>query len=43
MQALLIKAQKDPDAQSAELVFEWPAKGEQSVPTPPLAGGGAKK
>ena len=43
LQALLIKAQKDPDAQSAELVFEWPAKGEQSVPTPPPAGGGAKK
>lgn len=42
MQALLIKAQKDPEAQSAEIVFEWPAKGELSVPAPP-PGGGAKK
>lgn len=42
LQSLLIKAQKDPDAQSAELVFEWPAKGELSVPTLP-PGGGAKK
>lgn len=42
LQALQIKAQKDPDAQHAEIVFEWPAKGELSVP-PPKAGGGAKK
>ena len=42
LQALQIKAQKDPEAQAAEIVLEWPAKGEQSVPTPP-AGGGAKK
>ena len=42
LQALLIKAQKDPEAQSAEIVFEWPAKGELSVPAPP-PGGGAKK
>ena len=42
LQSLLIKAQKDPDAQSAELVFEWPAKGELSVPALP-PGGGAKK
>lgn len=42
LQALLIKAQKDPEAQSAEIVLEWPAKGEQSVSAPP-SGGGAKK
>ena len=42
LQALQIKAQKDPEAQSAEIVLEWPAKGEQSVPAPP-SGGGAKK
>ena len=42
LQALQIKAQKDPEAQAAEIVLEWPAKGEQSVPTPP-SGGGAKK
>lgn len=42
LQALQIKAQKDPEAQSAEIVLEWPAKGELSVPAPPQ-GGGAKK
>ena len=42
LQALQIKAQKDPEAQSAEIVLEWPAKGELSVPAPP-PGGGAKK
>ena len=42
LQSLQIKAQKDPEAQSAEIVFEWPAKGEMSVPAPP-PGGGAKK
>ena len=42
VQALQIKAQKNPEAQSAEIVLEWPAKGELSVPTPP-PGGGAKK
>ena len=41
LQALQIKAQKDPEAQSAEIVLEWPAKGELSVPPPPK--GGAKK
>ncbi len=41
LQSLLIKAQKDPDAQLAEFVLEWPAKGEQSVAAPPA--GGAKK
>lgn len=42
LQALQIKAQKDPEAQSAEIVFEWPAKGEvRHVALPP--GGGAKK
>lgn len=41
VQSLQIKAQKDPEAQSAEIVFEWPAKGELSVQ--PKAGGGAKK
>lgn len=42
LQALQIKAQKDPDAQSAEIIFEWPAKGELSRVAPP-PGGGAKK
>ena len=43
VQALQIKAQKNPEAQAAEIVLEWPAKGELSVvPTPP-PGGGAKK
>ena len=42
LQSLLIKAQKEPDAQSAELVLEWPAKGELSVPAPPSGGGGKK-
>ena len=42
LQALLIKAQKEPDAQSAEIVLEWPAKGELSVPAPPSGGGGKK-
>lgn len=41
LQSLLIKAQKDPDAQLAEFVLEWPAKGEQSVAAP--SAGGAKK
>lgn len=41
VQALLIKAQRDPDAQSAEIVFEWPAKGEAPVAAavPPPKGG----
>ena len=42
LQALQIKVQKEPEEQSAELVLEWPAKGELSVPAPP-SGGGAKK
>ena len=42
LQALQIKSQKDPEAQSAEIVLEWPAKGELSVPSP-QPGGGAKK
>lgn len=42
LQALLIKAQKEPDAQSAEIVLEWPAKGELSVLAPPSGGGGKK-
>ena len=42
LQSLQIKAQKDPEAQSAEIVLEWPAKGELSVPAP-QPGGGAKK
>jgi len=42
LQALQIKAQKDPEAQSAEFVFEWPAKGELSVPAS-SPGGGAKR
>jgi Tfp pilus assembly protein PilO len=42
LQALQIKAQKEPEEQAAEIVLEWPAKGEQSVPAPP-PGGGAKK
>ena len=42
LQALQIKVQKEPEEQAAELVLEWPAKGELSVPAPP-SGGGAKK
>ena len=42
LQALQIKAQKDPEAQAAEIVLEWPAKGELSVPTPPSKGGAKK-
>jgi Tfp pilus assembly protein PilO len=40
LQALNIKAQRTPEVQSAELVFEWPAKGALSVP---VASGGVKK
>ena len=40
LQALSIKAQKTPETQSAEIVFEWPAKGALSVPAAP---GGAKR
>ena len=39
VQSLLIKAQKDPEAQSAEIVFEWPAKGEMPVAAPQPKGG----
>jgi len=44
VQALLVKAQKSPDAQSVELVLEWPAKGEllPSAPVPPPVGGKKK-
>ena len=42
LQALQIKAQKDPEAQSAEVVLEWPAKGELSVPAAPPKGGAKK-
>ncbi len=42
LQALQIKAQKDPEAQSAEIVLEWPAKGELSMPAPPPRGGAKK-
>lgn len=42
LQALQIKAQKDPEAQSAEIVLEWPAKGELSVPAAPPKGGAKK-
>lgn len=38
LQSFQIKAQRDPEVQSAEMVFEWPAKGE----TPQLAGGAKK-
>lgn len=37
LQALSIKVQRTPETQSAEMVFEWPAKGALSVP------GGAKR
>ena len=43
LQSLLIKAQKDPDAQTAEIVFEWPAKGEAPAAVTPPPKGGAKK
>ena len=35
LQALNIKAQRTPEAQTAEIVFEWPAKGALSVPAAP--------
>jgi len=38
LQALTIKAQRTPEAQTAEIVLEWPAKGALSVP----AGGGKR-
>ncbi len=37
LQALNIKVQRTPEAQSAEIVFEWPVKGKLS--TPPAPGG----
>ena len=40
LQALNIKTQRTPEVQSAEIVFEWPAKGALSVPVVP---GGVKK
>lgn len=40
LQALTVKTQRNPEAQSAEMVFEWPVKGALSAPPAP---GGARK
>jgi len=40
LQALNIKVQNTPEVQSAEIVFEWPAKGALSTPVAP---GGVKR
>ena len=40
MQSLTINTQRDPEVQSAEIVFEWPVKGALAVPVLP---GGARK
>ena len=40
LQALNIKVQRTPEAQLAEIVFEWPAKGALSTPAAP---GGVKR
>lgn len=42
LQALTIKAQQDPAAQLATLVFEWPVKGALSRTVPAPAKGGAQ-
>jgi len=39
MQSFTIKAQQDPEAQSATIVFEWPAKGALSRTVPQAKGG----
>ena len=38
LQSLNIKAQRTPEEQSAEIVFEWPVKGALSVPAAPVGG-----
>ena len=40
LQSLTIKVQRDPDVQSADIVFEWPVKGALSVQAVP---GGARR
>ena len=42
LEAFSLKTQKDPDKQSATIVFEWPIKGENTAAAKP-AKGGAKK
>lgn len=42
LEAVVLKVQKDPDTQTAELVFEWPIKGENVAPAAAV-NGGAKK
>ena len=41
LEAFSLKTQKDPDNQSATLVFEWPIKGENTAAA--VAKGGVKK
>ena len=43
LEAFSLKTQKDPDRQSATIVFEWPIKGENTVAAAQAAKGGAKK
>lgn len=39
LQSFSIKTQRDPEAQSASIVFEWPVKGALSRPAAPAKGG----
>ena len=43
LEAFSLKTQKDPDNQSATIVFEWPIKGENTAAVAKTAKGGAKK
>ena len=43
LEAFSLKTQKDPDNQSAMIVFEWPIKGENTAAVARTAKGGAKK
>ena len=43
LEAFSLKTQKDPDNQSATIVFEWPIKGENTAAAAKPAKGGAKK
>ena len=43
LEAFSLKTQKDPDKQSATIVFEWPIKGENTAAAAKPAKGGAKK
>ena len=43
LEAFSLKTQKDPDNQSATIVFEWPIKGENTAAAVKTARGGAKQ